>query len=63
MHQQKPAVADMAGELERGRESYKRHACADAYQTFALADQAAPLATDDLELLAMLFGTIRSLPA
>ena len=53
MHQQKPAVADMAGELERGRESYKRHAWADAYQSFALADKAAPLATDDLELLAM----------
>jgi tetratricopeptide (TPR) repeat protein len=45
--------ADMVDELERGREYYRRRAWADAYQSLSLADQAAPLRGEDLELLAM----------
>jgi hypothetical protein len=45
--------ADGVGELERGREYYGRRAWADAYRSLALADQAAPLGGEDLELLAM----------
>ena len=37
--------------LERGRESYRRRAWADAYATFSLADQARPLDPDDLDRL------------
>ena len=42
-----------ARELERGRECYGRRAWADAYHALSLADQVAPLAVEDLELLAM----------
>jgi DNA-binding CsgD family transcriptional regulator len=45
--------ADMAGELERGREHYGRRAWADAFRSLSLADQAAPLGGEDLEALAM----------
>ena len=45
--------AEMVGELERGREHYGRRAWADAYQSLSLADRAAPLGGEDLELLAM----------
>lgn len=41
-----------ANELERGRESYAERAWLDAYTALSAADRAAPLATDDLELLA-----------
>jgi DNA-binding CsgD family transcriptional regulator len=41
------------GELERGRKCYARRAWAEAYRALSLADQAAPLAAADLELLAM----------
>lgn len=37
--------------LERGRESYRRRAWADAYAAFSLADQARPLDPDDLDRL------------
>ncbi|MEK1853641.1 MAG: LuxR C-terminal-related transcriptional regulator [Phyllobacterium sp.] len=43
----------MARVLERGRESYKRHAWADAYKSLSFADDIAPLGVEDLELLAM----------
>jgi DNA-binding NarL/FixJ family response regulator len=39
-------------ELERGRESYRRRAWADAYRWLALADRRTPLGPEDLELLA-----------
>ncbi len=39
-------------ELERGREAYRRRAWLDAYKSLSLADQAAPLGPEDLELLA-----------
>jgi DNA-binding CsgD family transcriptional regulator len=42
----------MRGELEEGRESYRRRAWGDAYRELALADQAAPLGAEDLERLA-----------
>ena len=45
--------AGTAGELERGRNCYERRAWADAYRALSLADQAAPLEVEDLELLAM----------
>ena len=40
-------------ELERGRSCYERRAWSDAYRAFLLADRAAGLEADDLELLAM----------
>jgi hypothetical protein len=46
-------IADVVGDLERGRECYGRRAWADAYRSLSLADQATPLAGEDLELLAM----------
>jgi DNA-binding CsgD family transcriptional regulator len=46
-------ATDALGELERGRAYYGRRAWADAYQSLALAAQAAPLKGEDLELLAM----------
>jgi DNA-binding CsgD family transcriptional regulator len=46
-------VADGLRELERGRACYRQAAWADAYQSLAAADQAAPLEGEDLELLAM----------
>jgi ATP/maltotriose-dependent transcriptional regulator MalT len=39
-------------ETRRGRESYRRRAWCDAYESLALADRASPLACEDLELLA-----------
>ncbi len=44
---------DALDRLERGRESYGRRAWGDAYQSLSLADQAAPLGAEDLELLAI----------
>lgn len=49
------AEADAPGvltELERGRDCYRRRAWSEAYQAFSRAEQAGPLATLDLELLA-----------
>ena len=43
----------MRGELERGRECYAQRQWADAYESLSRADQAAPLAGNDLELLAL----------
>jgi DNA-binding CsgD family transcriptional regulator len=40
-------------ELERGRESCKRRAWADAHQALSLVDGMAPLGAEDLELLAL----------
>ncbi len=40
-------------DLARGRKDYAQRAWAEAYRAFATADQATPLAADDLELLAM----------
>lgn len=40
------------GELERGRECFRQRAWSDAYRSLTRADQAAPLAADDLQLLA-----------
>jgi DNA-binding CsgD family transcriptional regulator len=51
--QRKSRPASAHRDLERGRECYARRAWGDAYQALALADQATPLAADDLELLAM----------
>jgi DNA-binding NarL/FixJ family response regulator len=45
-------VLDAAAELERGRESYAEGAWRDAYEALSAADGEAPLAPDDLELLA-----------
>jgi DNA-binding NarL/FixJ family response regulator len=45
-----PAAADI---LERGRESYGRHAWADAFAELSAADEASPLGPDDLVLFAM----------
>lgn len=43
---------DTVDELDRGREAYRRRAWSQAYTSLRLADEAAPLAADDLELLA-----------
>lgn len=43
---------DVSDRLNRGRESYRRQAWADAYQSLSLADQKASLDAEDLELLA-----------
>jgi DNA-binding NarL/FixJ family response regulator len=45
-----PAAADI---LDRGRESYGRHAWADAFAALSAADATAPLEPEDLVLLAM----------
>ncbi len=42
----------MLEKLERGRDSYRRGAWSDAHESLSLADQAAPLGVEDLELLA-----------
>jgi len=42
----------MLKELERGREAYRQRTWAEAFRLLALADQAAALEADDLELLA-----------
>lgn len=41
------------GELERGRECFRQRAWSDAFRLLTRADQAGPLAADDLQLLAM----------
>jgi DNA-binding CsgD family transcriptional regulator len=41
-----------AGPLEQGRDAYARHAWGSAYESLEQADEAAPLAAADLELLA-----------
>jgi DNA-binding CsgD family transcriptional regulator len=46
-------VMDVLDKLKRGRDSYCRRAWGDAYQSLSLADQATPLAVEDLELLAI----------
>lgn len=51
--QQKSSVANVARKLERGRESYKRQAWDDAYESLSSADKADPLDVADLERLAM----------
>ena len=43
----------MANELERGRQSYAQRAWMDAYEALSRADEAASLALEDLELLAI----------
>ena len=51
-----PAAVGGAGQrdaLERGRACHARRAWADAYRSLAIADEAGPVAGDDLELLAM----------
>ncbi len=45
-------MAGAAGALERGRESYARRSWADAHESLTRADRLAPLAAEDLELLA-----------
>jgi DNA-binding CsgD family transcriptional regulator len=45
-------VADTADRLERGRQAYAGREWLDAYESLSLADQAAPLRAEDLELLA-----------
>jgi DNA-binding CsgD family transcriptional regulator len=47
------SVAEGLDHLERGRNHYEQRAWRDAYDALTLADRAAPLGTDDLELLAM----------
>jgi DNA-binding CsgD family transcriptional regulator len=42
----------MPDKLKQGRESYRRRAWGDAYQSLSLADRATPLGIEDLELLA-----------
>jgi hypothetical protein len=43
---------NVADELARGRACYARRSWMDAYKALSYADQAAPLAAEDLELLA-----------
>lgn len=51
-HQPSAGVVEARKGLELGREAYARHAWADAYASLSLADRAAPLGVEDLELLA-----------
>jgi len=44
--------APVSGNVEEARRAYAMRAWSDAYERFALADQTAPLAIDDLELKA-----------
>jgi hypothetical protein len=53
MRQERSSVANVARELERGRESYERHAWADSYKALSFADSIAPLDAEDLERLAI----------
>jgi DNA-binding CsgD family transcriptional regulator/tetratricopeptide (TPR) repeat protein len=46
------AVAGIGDDLVRGREAYSSSAWKDAYESLSRAEQAAPLAAEDLELLA-----------
>jgi len=48
----RPPMGQAVDELERGRESYARRVWTDAYESLTRADRAAPLAPDNLELLA-----------
>jgi DNA-binding CsgD family transcriptional regulator len=48
----KPDSMYGVAKLKRGRDSHRRRAWAEAYQALSLADQAAPLGAEDLELLA-----------
>jgi ATP/maltotriose-dependent transcriptional regulator MalT len=50
---QRHPQAQSADALERARDAYRRQEWDDAYRAFSLADQAAPLRTEDLQLLAM----------
>jgi DNA-binding CsgD family transcriptional regulator len=45
-------MAEVAADLERGRESYARKAWLDAYEALSSADRSTPLGAEDLELLA-----------
>jgi DNA-binding CsgD family transcriptional regulator/tetratricopeptide (TPR) repeat protein len=45
-------VAQITAEVARGREAYSRLAWADAYDSLSRAEEAEPLAAEDLELLA-----------
>jgi DNA-binding CsgD family transcriptional regulator len=45
-------MAEVAADLERGRESYARKAWLDAYEALSSADRSTPLRPEDLELLA-----------
>lgn len=53
MLQETPTAADVTGELERGREFYRRQAWADAHRALSAADNLKLLASEDLELLAL----------
>lgn len=46
-------IADLSGDLERGRVCYGRRAWEEACRSLSLADQKAPLGSDDLERLAI----------
>ena len=50
---EKTFAANTAAELGRGRARYRRRAWAEAYKSLSHVDRVAPLAADDLELLAM----------
>jgi DNA-binding CsgD family transcriptional regulator len=52
LHSSKITLVEVNGPLQQGRDAYARRAWADAYESLARADQAAPLAAEDLELLA-----------
>ena len=43
---------DVIAELERGRDSYTRHAWLNAYESLSAVDRVSPLAAEDLERLA-----------
>jgi DNA-binding NarL/FixJ family response regulator len=47
-----PGALDATPDLERAREYFRLRAWPDAYRAFSLAEQAAPLAAPDLELMA-----------
>jgi DNA-binding CsgD family transcriptional regulator len=53
MRKKRTTVPEVIRELERGRESYKRRAWAEAHQALSFVDSMVPLAAEDLELLAM----------
>ena len=47
-----PATESATKKLEHGRASCAKHAWVDAYKSLSRADEASPLAPEDLELLA-----------
>jgi len=51
-----PKHSDTASALQRGRACYERNEWNDAFEALSLADQATPLAADDLHLLAWSAG-------